>query len=268
MELVRKIAMSLPRARSPGLMAPGPAGLPPERRQELESLAQRLGYPFQDLGLLDQALRHSSYAHENPGTGPSNERLEFLGDAVLALTVSALLLARFPRSSEGDLSRGRASLVNARQLATLARRLGLGAYLLLGRGEERQAGRDKPSLLADALEAVLAAVYLDGGLEGAAGLTERWFSPLMETSLPGRDFKTSLQELTQARYQASPTYQLLAESGPGHARHFQVEVRLKELPLAQGEGRTKKQAEQAAARRALEILPGDEAAPEDDGAPA
>ena len=251
--------------RGTGLMAPEPAGRPPERRQELESLAQRLDHRFQNLGLLDQALRHSSYAHENPGTGPSNERLEFLGDAVLALTVSALLLARFPQGSEGDLSRGRAALVNARQLATLARRLGLGAHLLLGRGEERQAGREKPSLLADALEAVLAAVYLDGGLEAAARLTERWFSPLMETALPWQDFKTSLQELTQARYKASPSYHLMAESGPGHARHFQVEVRLQDAPLAQGEGRTKKQAEQAAARRALEILPGDGPAPEDAG---
>jgi ribonuclease-3 len=241
------------------------AGLPPDRRQELESLAQRLGHRFQNLGLLDQALRHSSYVHENPESGPSNERLEFLGDTVLALTVSARLLARFPLNSEGDLSRGRAALVNARQLASLARRLGLGSHLLLGRGEERQAGHEKPSLLADALEAVLAAVYLDGGLEVAARLTERWFSPLMETALPWQDFKTSLQELTQARYKASPSYHLMAESGPSHARHFQVEVRLQEVPLAQGEGGTKKQAAQAAARRALETLQSEGAAPEDDG---
>ena len=170
-------------------MTPGKAGLAPERRQELESLEQRLGHRFEDLELLDQALRHSSYAHENPASGPSNEQLEFLGDAVLALTVSTLLLARFPGNSEGDLSRGRAALVNARQLAGLARRLGLGAHLWLGRGEERQEGREKPSLLADALEAVLAAVYLDGGLEAAANLTERWFSPLMETALPWQDYQ-------------------------------------------------------------------------------
>jgi ribonuclease-3 len=248
-------------------MAPGGARLHPGRRQELENLAQRLDYRFQNLELLDQALRHSSYAHENPESGPSNERLEFLGDAVLALTVSALLLARFPGSSEGDLSRVRAALVNARQLANLARRLGLGAHLLLGRGEERQAGREKPSLQANALEAVLAAVYLDGGAEAAARLTESWFSPLVETALPWQDFKTSLQEFTQARYKASPSYHLLAESGPGHARHFQVEVRLKDLPLARGEGRTKKEAAQAAASRALEILQGDRPEPEDDDAP-
>ncbi|MFZ5447392.1 MAG: ribonuclease III [Thermodesulfobacteriota bacterium] len=235
-------------------MDPGDSGLLPNRRQELESLDQRLGYRFANLGLLDQALRHSSYAHENPGCGESNERLEFLGDAVLNLTVSTLLLARFPQSSEGDLSRGRAALVNARQLAILARDLGLGAHLRVGKTEELQEGREKPSLLADALEAVLAAVYLDGGLKAAAALTERWFSPLLATALPGQDFKTSLQELTQARYKALPSYHLLAESGPGHAKHFRVEVRLNELPLAQGEGRTKKQAAQRAARLAMERL--------------
>jgi ribonuclease-3 len=226
-------------------------GLLPERRQELESLSQLFGYRFKNLELLDQALRHSSYVHEHPESGVSNERFEFLGDAVLDLTVSALLLVRLPLSSEGDLSRARAALVNARQLAKLARHLGLGDHLLLGRTEERQEGGQKPSLLANALEAVLAAVYLDGGLEVVANLTERWFSPLLETALPGEDFKTSLQELTQARYKALPSYHLLAESGPGHAKQFQVEVRLNEVPLAQGEGRSKKQAAQRAARLAL-----------------
>ena len=132
---------------------------------------------------------------------------------------------------------------------------------------QKQEGREKPSLLADALEAVLAAVYLDGGLGAAANLTERWFSPLLETALPWQDYKTSLQELTQARYKASPSYHLLAESGPGHARHFQVEVRLKEAPLAQGEGPTKKQAAQVAARRALEILQAQGADPGNDVTP-
>jgi ribonuclease-3 len=238
------------------------AGLLPERRQELENLAQRLGHRFHDLDLLNQALRHSSYAHENPESGVSNERLEFLGDAVLDLVVSALLLARFPQSPEGDLSRGRAALVNARQLANLARSLGLGDHLLLGRTEERQEGRQKPSLLANALEAVLGAIYLDGGLEVVARLAEPWLSPLLETALPGQDFKTSLQELTQARFKALPSYHLLAASGPGHARHFQVEVRLNDVPLAQGEGGTKKQAAQRAARLALENLAGEGPEPE------
>jgi ribonuclease-3 len=227
-----------------------------ERLLALENLALRLGYDFHDLGLLDRALRHSSYAHENPGLGPSNEQLEFLGDAVLALTVSDLLLAASPESSEGELSRRRAALVNARQLAALAKNLDLGAFLLLGRGEEQQGGRRKPSLLADALEAVLAAVFLDGGLAAARDLTRRWFGPLLlrEGDLAWRDAKTELQELAQVRFKTSPVYQLLEESGPGHEKHFRVEVHLGERTLSQGGGPTKKQAEQEAARLALAVL--------------
>jgi ribonuclease-3 len=233
------------------------ARVPPGRQPELGALARRLGHRFKDPSWLDQALRHSSFAHVNPGAGPSNEQMEFLGDAVLALTVSNLLLQHFPESSEGELSRGRAALVNARRLAALARELDLGAYLLLGRGEEQQAGREKPSLLADALEAVMAAVFLDGGLKAADRLTRRWFTPLLAglAESPWQDFKTRLQELTQARFKGSPTYAVLSESGPSHARQFLVEVRLGERQLAQGQGRTKKQAEQLAAREALETLP-------------
>lgn len=230
--------------------------LTPERQKELRSLARRLGHRFKDLGLLDQALRHSSYAHERPEFGPSNEQLEFLGDAVLALTISDLLLASFSQSSEGELSRRRAALVNARQLAALARKLDLGPYLLLGRGEESQAGREKPSLLADALEAVLAACFLDGGLKAAQKVIHSWFGPLLEKSarLPWQDFKTGLQEFTQARFKLSPTYKILEESGPSHHRRFRVEVWLGPEPLAQGEGPSKKQAAQMAARLALERL--------------
>jgi ribonuclease-3 len=232
------------------------ARLTPGRRRQLTALAGRLSHRFKDPALLDQALRHSSFAHENPEAGPSNEQLEFLGDAVLALTVSNLLLQHFPQSSEGELSRGRAALVNARRLASLARELDLGAYLLLGKGEEQQAGREKPSLLADALEAVMAAVFLDGGLKAAASLSRRWFTPLLAEigESPWQDFKTRLQELIQARHKGSPAYRLLSESGPSHARQFLVEVRLGDRPLAQGQGRTKKQAEQMAAREALETL--------------
>jgi ribonuclease-3 len=231
----------------------------PRRARELRDLARKLGHRFRDQGLLDRALRHSSYAHENPGTGPSNEQLEFLGDAVLSLTVSNLLLAAFPGSAEGELSRGRAALVNARQLAALARQLDLGAHLLLGRGEAQQAGREKPSLLADALEAVMAAVFLDGGLQAATSLTQRLFALYLEAGgAPlGQDYKTALQEFTQPRHKTSPTYALIEESGPGHARRFLVEVELLGQPLARGEGRSKKQAEQQAARRALQILRGE-----------
>ena len=230
--------------------------LSPERQRQLKTLARRLGHRFKNLNLLDQALRHSSYAHENPESGPSNEQLEFLGDAVLALTVSNLLLKRFPQSSEGELSRGRAALVNARQLAALARQLDLGSCLWLGRGEESQAGHEKPSLLADALEAVLGAGFLDGGLKAAEKLTSTWFAPLLAplSAPPWQDYKTALQEFAQARYRLSPTYELLFESGPDHARHFVVEVRLLDRPLARGEGRSKKQASQTAARLALETL--------------
>ena len=232
------------------------APLPPDRPGQLLKLAGRLGYRFQDLTRLDQALRHSSFAYENPEAGPSNEQLEFLGDAVLNLTVSNLLLQHFPQSSEGELSRGRAALVNARRLAALARNLDLGAYLLLGRGEEAQAGRQKPSLLADALEAVMAAVFLDGGLPAADALTRRWFAPLLSglAESPWQDFKTRLQELTQARHQGSPAYRLIEETGPSHARLFAVEVCLGDRSLARGQGRTKKQAEQQAAKEALEAL--------------
>jgi ribonuclease III len=233
-----------------------PPSMPPARRRDLANLAALLGHRFKDLSLLDQALRHSSFAYENPVAGASNEQLEFLGDAVLALTVSSLLLRHFPRNSEGELSRGRAALVNARRLAVLARELDLGVYLVLGKGEEQQGGREKPSLLADALEAVMAAVFLDGGLKAAQALTRRWFTPLLEelAASPGQDFKTGLQELTQARFKASPTYTLLSESGPSHARQFLVEVSLGDQPLAKGQGRTKKQAEQQAAREALAAL--------------
>jgi ribonuclease III len=229
---------------------------PLPREDSLRALSRRLGCRFRDLNLLDRALRHSSYTYERPEAGPSNEQLEFLGDAVLALTVSHLLIEIFPEASEGELSRRRAALVNARQLAEVARGLDLGACLLLGRGETRQAGHKKPSLLADALEAVLAAAYLDGGFKKAQRLVNRWFAPILaqQGPLSWQDPKTALQELTQARHKLSPTYHLLEETGPSHARRFKVELRLGQTALSQGEGPSKKQAEQQAASLALEIL--------------
>jgi|UniRef100_A0A7V6DQI4 ribonuclease-3 len=230
--------------------------LTPARQNELLALSRRLGCRFRDLGLLHLALRHSSFTFESPEAGPSNEQLEFLGDAVLALSVSHLLMEAFPQAPEGELSRRRAALVNARQLADVARRLDLGSCLLLGRGEKRQAGHEKPSLLADALEAVVAAAYLDGGFARARRLVRRWFAPILaqQGPLPWQDPKTALQEFTQARYKISPTYHLLEESGPSHARHFRVEICLGAATLAQGEGSSKKKAEQLAAARAMEKL--------------
>jgi len=223
------------------------------REEALQALSRRLGYRFKNPALLDQALRHSSYTHERPESGPSNEQMEFLGDAVLTLTVSHLLIKTFPESSEGELSRRRAALVNARQLAELARRLNLGSSLLLGRGERRQAGHEKPSLLADALEAVLAAVFLDGGLRAAQRLVHRWFTPFLseDQDLMWGDPKTTLQELIQSQYKSPPTYRVVEERGPSHARSFVVELRLGDVLLARGEGPTKKQAEQQAALAAL-----------------
>ncbi|MFW6113092.1 MAG: ribonuclease III [Thermodesulfobacteriota bacterium] len=229
---------------------------PAAREKNLRALARRLGCRFKDLGLLDQALRHSSYTYERPESGPSNEQLEFLGDAVLALTISHLLVEMFPAAAEGELSRRRAALVNARQLADVARSLGLGDYLLVGRGEARQAGHEKPSLLADALEAVLAAAYLDRGFVKAQSLVSRWFAPVLarQGPLTWQDPKTALQELIQARHKLSPAYHLLEETGPSHARRFKVELRLGDQPLARGEGPSKKQAEQQAASAALKKL--------------
>jgi ribonuclease-3 len=232
------------------------------RAQALSDLADRLGHRFQNPALLERALRHSSYTHEHAGLGvaSSNEQLEFLGDAVLALTVSDLLLKAFPEEAEGALSRRRAALVNARTLAAVARDLDLGVHLLLGRGEARQGGRDKPSLLADALEAVLAAVYLDGGIRAARALIRRWFAPMLQSpaAFAWQDSKTALQELVQARYKVSPAYHLVEESGPSHAKRFCMEIRLGERVLAQGEGGTKKEAAQDAARRALAAMAGED----------
>lgn len=222
----------------------------------LPDLEARLGLTFRDRELLCQALRHSSYVHENPDSGPSNEQLEFLGDAVLSLAICHLLLETFPHSPEGELSRRRAALVNSRTLAAVARRLQLGDFLLLGKGEERQGGRRKVSLLADALEALLAAVYLDQGLEAAARLVREWFLPLlsMQEELDFQDAKTLLQEWAQARGEEPPLYRVLEESGPSHARVFKVGLLLGGQIRAEGVGRSKKAAEQAAARQVLAAL--------------
>ncbi len=223
----------------------------------LTELENRLGYPFRNRKWLEQALIHSSYAYECPQSGPSNERLEFLGDAVLNLIISDLLVTHYPEAQEGVLSRRRASLVNARHLAGIARRLELGACLWLGRGEEQQSGRNKPSMLADALEAVLAAVYLDGGFEAAREVVRVLFQGSLarqEGEKFSRDFKTALQEYAQKWLKVSPVYHIVQEIGPAHARTFEVEVWVAGVPLGRGQGNSKKQASQDAARLALNTL--------------
>ena len=210
-----------------------------------------------DRSLIEEAFRHSSFVNEQVGMAlQDNERLEFLGDAVLNLVVGHILMKRFPDLKEGDLSRMRASLVNESQLAVIARMLDLGNYIQLGKGEEQSNGREKNSILADTFEAVIAAVYLDGGFDAAYEILETHFSPLLEAiHLPGTnyDYKSQLQELVQVSRRAMPEYRVMSESGPDHDKTFIVQLKVQEIKT-EGVGKSKKLAEQDAARKALEIL--------------
>jgi ribonuclease-3 len=230
-----------------------------------EQLEERLGCKFRNPELLQRALTHSSAVPElrtvdtaNLPPPENNEQLEFLGDAVLDLLASEYLLEKFPKWSEGQLSKSRARLVNAQALELAARRLRLGEHLRLGRGEEKTGGRNKPALLADAFEAVVAAIYLDAGLTAAKEMLR---TALFESALEERggnlfeaDRKSALQEFLQGRGKAPAEYRLAAESGPDHQKTFQVEVWVEGACMASGQGNTKKEAEQRAAGRALERL--------------
>lgn len=230
------------------------------RTASLRRLEGDLGYRFADLALLDNALTHRSFVNETPSPScRDNERLEFLGDAVLELIVTDLLMKRCPDAAEGELSKRRTSVVNEQPLADLARLFGLGELLLLGRGEETSGGRLKPSLLANALESIVAAIYLDGGFDRTAAVVEGWIAPLIATgdALLYRDFKTAAQELCQSRFGQFPRYGLLAESGPDHDKRFETGLYIGERLLATGAGRSKKEAEQGAARKAIEALQGE-----------
>lgn len=221
----------------------------------LELLAARLGHAFGDRSLLRRALTHRSWCAEHPGE-VSNERLEFLGDAVLGLVVTEHLYARCPEHSEGQLSKARASVVNAETLAETARAIDLGGDLRLGRGEDAVGGRDKTSILADAMEAVIGAVFLDGGLEPARRLVLARLGPAIEAAVAGPgagDHKTRLQELAAHRFDQLPVYEVHDE-GPDHEKRFFARVRLGGVERGRGEGRTKKQAEQAAAHAAWRAL--------------
>ena len=228
-------------------------------REPGTDLEERLGYRFHRRELLLRALTHSSYAHEITGGGDDNEPLEFLGDALLGCLVSERLFLTFPDRDEGHLSRYKASLVNAETLATKARRLALGPHLLLGRTAVKVGARTKGSVLSDAFEALVAAIYLDGGFEPARAFLDRLFlsdiQKLIRAGVPEeQDAKTHLQELLQARGLPTPRYQIVKESGPAHRRNFLVAVHLEGKVLAQGRGRTRKAAEQAAARKVLGAL--------------
>lgn len=224
---------------------------------ELDTLKSRLNYEIQDLGLLTEALRHSSFVNEcADGSLRDNERLEFLGDAVLNLVVGHVLMKRFPHVAEGELSRMRAHLVNETQLAELARELDLGRHIQLGRGEIQTHGREKNSILADAFEALLAAIYLDGGFEAVFVFIQDCFASLFDTvhHAPGNlDYKSKLQELVQRRQQGMPRYQVVGQSGPDHDKTFRVRLKACDTKT-EGAGKSKKLAEQDAARKALEFL--------------
>lgn len=228
------------------------ADLDPERLEKLRELESKLDVRFRDLSLLDLALTHGSYAHEEGGARGTYERLEFLGDAVLNLVVSDHLYRRFPDRSEGDLARLRARLVNEPTLASIARHLDLGTYILLGRGEERGGGRERSSMLADVLEAVVGAVYLDSGYGVAHAVVSRWYAERLESldELPA-DFKSQLQEYVQQHERKLPRYRITATEGPDHAKAFVAVVEVGGRVLGEGRGRTKKEAEQAAAAEAL-----------------
>ncbi len=229
-----------------------------ERRTQLEPLEEALGYRFNDPSFLDCALTHRSYANENPDLlRQDNERLEFLGDAVLTLCISDMLMKKFPDLTEGDLSKIRSSIVNEKPLAGLARELRLGDYLLLGRGEDISGGRLKNSILANALEAIIAAVYRDAGFEGVCSFVAKRFQPLLDTGTVRvlyQDYKTALQELTQNRFRVIPRYSVLRVFGPDHDKVFQIRVSVGDIVSAAGLGRNKKEAEQRAARKALEAI--------------
>jgi len=224
----------------------------------LDEIQRRIEYRFRQPRLLLEALTHRSYLNEARGARESdNERLEFLGDAVLDLVVSEYLLHAFPESAEGDLSKLRARLVSERTLARVAKKIGLGEPLRLGRGETKTEGRSKPSILADALEAVFAGVYLDGGLEAAATCVKSVFSDELDScdrSLAKGDFKTDLQELCQRAFELLPQYRTVRETGPDHEKLFEVQILIRGECHGVGVGKSKKEAEQMAAKEALEQL--------------
>ncbi len=218
---------------------------------------QHLQYEFNNKDLLQEALRHSSYFNELANQNlKDNERLEFLGDAVLNLIVGHILMRRYPEVKEGELSRRRANLVNESQLAKMARSFELGAYILLGKGEIQTDGREKNSILADTYEALVAALYLDGGFDAAFRFLETNFLPLMDrlqSAANNYDYKSQLQEMVQIDHGAMPDYKIVREEGPDHDKTFLVELKVIDIET-QGTGKNKKAAEQDAARKALEIL--------------
>lgn len=218
----------------------------------MNDLEKKIDYQFNDRDLLLTALTHSSYANENRNSGVKcNERLEFLGDSILGMTVANYLYSEYPQMPEGDMTRLRAELVCEQSLYETAKKLGLGDYIRLGKGEESGNGRSRPSILADAVEALLAAIYLDGGKTHSVKFVEDFILASMNDKSKTSDFKTALQELIQKKSGNQLSYRIIGESGPDHCKQFTAEVMLNGEPVGNGTGKSKKEAEQEAARDAL-----------------
>ncbi len=222
----------------------------------MKSLEEKIKYSFKDKQLLHRALSHSSYANENKLGGGSNERLEFLGDAVLSIIVSEHIFKNYTHLPEGDLTKIRASLVCEKALSGFAREIGLGEALLLGKGEQNNGGRERPSILCDAFESLLAAIYLDGGIEPVSDFVLYFVERELANHNQGVfiDYKTTLQEVIQKNPEERVEYVLIDESGPDHNKSFTVDVMLNSNRIGRGVGRSKKEAEQLAAKEALELM--------------
>jgi len=229
-----------------------------ERIKKLEELSETLSYTFNDITLLDISLSHSSYANENPDlAGEDNERLEFLGDAVLQLCMSAILIKKFPDYAEGQLSKVRAAMVNDQPLAGLARKYRIGDFMLLGWGEEKSGGRNKNSILGNAVEAIIGAIYLDGGHESSLRFISTTFQSLVDEWVESPiylDYKSLLQETSQGRFKLVPQYQITGAFGPDHDKTFEIEASIGDIVSTTGTGKNKKEAEQDAAQKALQKL--------------
>ena len=222
----------------------------------MKDIQERIGYQFQNVALLNEALTHSSYANEQKGKIRHNERLEFLGDAVLSIVVSDYIFENCPEMPEGALTKLRASLVCEKSLFDFAKQIDLGAYIKLSNGERKNGGAHRPSIVADAFEALIAAIYLDGSMEAAKRHILRFVIPEIEHHRNNsfKDYKTKLQEIIQKNPGERLEYQLVSATGPDHDKHFKVEVHLNSNVIGRGGGRSKKEAEQQAAREALELM--------------
>jgi ribonuclease-3 len=231
-----------------------------DRLEALSALQDKISYQFHDLDLLNEALTHRSYAHERTGgTSRDNERLEFLGDSVLNVIISHLIMERFPHCHEGELTKLRASLVNKKSLARISKNHSINQRLLLGKGESLRGGREKSSVISDAYEALIGAIYLDGGFEKAFGVVERQFSPFLDEGLINDgDFKTKVQQVCQSRFRRLPRYRLSELKGPEHDKTFGAEIFIDHRSYGYGVGKNKKEAQQNAAREALKKISGEQ----------